>query len=62
MGYDVRPLVTMEEKATFLDKAVEKEYLLFLEHDPVNELCTVTKTEKGIRLKEVLKFGDVFGS
>jgi hypothetical protein len=52
----------MEEKATFLDKAVEKEYLLFLEHDPVNELCTVTKTEKGIRLKDVLKFGDVFGS
>ncbi len=62
MGYDVRPLVTMEEKALFLEKAVEEEYFLFLEHDPVNELCTVVQTEKGVRLKEVLKFGDVFGA
>ncbi len=62
MGYDIRPLLTVEEKAKFLQQAMEKDYFLFLEHDPVNEICTVKHTEKGARLKEVLKFNDVFGS
>lgn len=62
MGYDVRPLLTIEEKAKFLRQAVDGNYYLFLQHDPINEICTVEDTEKGIRLKEVLKFGEVFGS
>jgi glyoxylase-like metal-dependent hydrolase (beta-lactamase superfamily II) len=61
LGYDVRPLVTLEEKAKFLPQAVEEESFLFLQHDPVNELCTVQQTDKGIRLKEVLKLEEVFG-
>jgi glyoxylase-like metal-dependent hydrolase (beta-lactamase superfamily II) len=52
MGYDTRPLITLEEKGAFLSTAAEKEYVLFLEHDSVNECCTVEKTEKGIRLKD----------
>jgi glyoxylase-like metal-dependent hydrolase (beta-lactamase superfamily II) len=50
MGYDTRPLITLEEKGAFLHHAAEKEYVLFLEHDGVNECCTVEQTEKGIRL------------
>jgi glyoxylase-like metal-dependent hydrolase (beta-lactamase superfamily II) len=50
MGYDVRPLVTMEEKAAFLDRAVQDEYVIFFEHDAVNECCTLQQTEKGVRL------------
>jgi glyoxylase-like metal-dependent hydrolase (beta-lactamase superfamily II) len=61
MGYDVRPLLTLDEKSKFLLQAVEEDYFLFFQHDGVNELCTVRKTEKGVRLKEVLKFEDVFG-
>lgn len=61
MGYDVRPLVTMAEKAKFLEQALEGEYFLFFQHDPVNELCTITLNEKGIRLKEIMKLHDVFG-
>ena len=61
MSYDVRPLVTMEEKSKFLDQAAVEDYFLFLEHDPVNELCTVQQTEKGVRLKETLKVEEVFG-
>lgn len=53
MAYDVRPLLTLDEKAKFLSEAAEKQYVLFLEHDPVNECCTVEQTEKGVRLKEV---------
>lgn len=62
MGYDVRPLLTIEEKAKFLRQAVDGNYYLFLQHDPVNEICTVKDTEKGVRLKEVLQFDEVFGS
>jgi glyoxylase-like metal-dependent hydrolase (beta-lactamase superfamily II) len=52
MGYDTRPLITLDEKEKFMNKAAEEEYILFLEHDPINECCTVQKTEKGVRLKE----------
>ncbi len=62
MGYDVRPLLTIEEKAKFLRQAVDGNYYLFLQHDPVNEICTVKDTEKGVRLKEVLQFDEVFGN
>lgn len=52
MGYDTRPLITLEEKGRFLKEAAEKNYVLFLEHDGVNECCTVEQTEKGIRLSD----------
>ncbi|SFV29755.1 MBL fold metallo-hydrolase [Thermoflavifilum thermophilum] len=49
MAYDVFPLTTLEEKKSFLQEALEKEYILFFEHDPQIECCTVKMTEKGIR-------------
>ena len=49
MGYDVRPLLTMKEKSLFLEDAFEKDCLLFMEHDPKNEIVSLKKTEKGIR-------------
>ena len=52
MGYDTRPLLTMPEKAKFLNAAADNNYYLFLEHDAYNEIITVEKTEKGVRLKE----------
>ncbi|SNR52725.1 MBL fold metallo-hydrolase [Lutibacter flavus] len=60
MGYDTRPLLTMDEKAKFLNIAADKKYFLFLEHDAVNELCTVKHTEKGVRLNQIHKFNEVF--
>ncbi len=60
MGYDTRPLLTIQEKASFLQEAADQEYYLFLEHDAVNELCTVQHTEKGVRLKNTHKFTDIF--
>jgi glyoxylase-like metal-dependent hydrolase (beta-lactamase superfamily II) len=50
MGYDTRPLLTLEEKESFLNEAADNEYVLFFEHDSVNECCTVKRTEKGVRL------------
>ena len=59
MGYDTRPLITLDEKAKFMNEAADKEYILFLEHDAVNECCTVQHTEKGIRLKDTFRLSDV---
>lgn len=53
MGYDTRPLLTMPEKTKFMNMAAENNFYLFLEHDAHNEIITVEKTEKGVRLKEV---------
>lgn len=58
MGYDVRPLEAMKEKTAILQKAVELGDILYFEHDPFNEACTVQQTEKGIRLLEQVKLSD----
>ena len=55
MGYDTRPLITMEEKALFLQKAAAHNYTLFFEHDAVNECCTLQSTEKGVRQKDTFR-------
>ena len=60
MGYDTRPLLTLDEKELFLNKAADENYILFLEHDAHNELCTVQHTEKGIRLKNTHTFNEIF--
>jgi glyoxylase-like metal-dependent hydrolase (beta-lactamase superfamily II) len=52
MGYDTRPLISMVEKEAFLNRAAENDYILFFEHDPFNECCTLQKTDKGVRVKE----------
>lgn len=52
MSYDVRPLLTMEEKAALLQRAADENWVLVFEHDPVTEAATVERTERGIRLKE----------
>jgi glyoxylase-like metal-dependent hydrolase (beta-lactamase superfamily II) len=60
MSYDTRPLLTLEEKGSFLNKAADNNYYLFLEHDAKNEICTVKRTERGIRLDQTFKFKDIF--
>lgn len=62
MGYDTRPLITLEEKERFLLNAAKNEYILFLEHDSVNECCLLQETEKGIRLKSTHTFEEIFGA
>jgi glyoxylase-like metal-dependent hydrolase (beta-lactamase superfamily II) len=59
MGYDTRPLLTLPEKAKFLNTAAENNYYLWLEHDAHNQIITVEQTEKGVRLKEVFRCEDI---
>ncbi len=59
MAYDMFPMKTLAEKKIILNEAAEKNYILYLEHDPVNECCTVQMTEKGIRLKDIFKLSEL---
>ena len=59
MGYDVRPLLTMKEKKLFLDDAEKNNWLLFLEHDPYNEVVSLKKTDKGVRLNSSYSFKEL---
>ncbi|MEN9523106.1 MAG: hypothetical protein RL065_1483 [Bacteroidota bacterium] len=58
MGYDMRPLVTLQEKEVFLKEAAEKNYTLFFEHDNMNECATVKQSEKGIILDTKFALND----
>ena len=60
MGYDTRPLTTLKEKGAFLSFAEKNDYVLFLEHDSVNECCTLKNTEKGVRLERSFDFNELF--
>lgn len=60
MGYDTRPLITLDEKEKFLNLAADNNYYLFLEHDAHNEIISVKHTEKGVRLNEVFSCKDIF--
>ncbi len=59
MGYDTRPLLTLKEKDTFLRRAVEDQFILFLEHDAHHMCCTLKQTEKGVRLDQTFDLEDI---
>jgi glyoxylase-like metal-dependent hydrolase (beta-lactamase superfamily II) len=47
MAYDIKPLESMRDRQLFLEQAIKNDFILFFEHDPINECCTVTKNERG---------------
>lgn len=49
MSYDVRPLLTLQEKERIFSRALAEDWTIFLEHDPIHECVTLQQTEKGIR-------------
>lgn len=60
MGYDTRPLLTLDEKELFLNTAADENYYLFLEHDAYNQIITVKHTDKGVRLDKTFTSQDIF--
>ncbi|MDB5222770.1 MAG: fold metallo-hydrolase [Chitinophagaceae bacterium] len=59
MAYDTKPLQTLEEKKLFLTEAQQENYILFFEHDPEIECCTLQLTEKGIRSRDTFALSDI---
>ena len=60
MGYDTRPLITLDEKETFLNMAANNNYYLFLEHDAHNEIITIEHAERGYKIKNTFTSQDIF--
>jgi glyoxylase-like metal-dependent hydrolase (beta-lactamase superfamily II) len=58
-GYDIRPLVSMDEKELFIKEALDNDYILFFEHDPVYECCSLQQTERGIRMKDSFRLNEL---
>ena len=54
-------MITLKEKEVFMNQAADDEYVLFFEHDPKIECCTVHHTEKGVRLRDTYSLSEVFG-
>lgn len=59
MAYNIDPMLTLEEKSSFLKEAAEKNYVLFFQHDAYTECCTVTETPKGIRENKKFRLADL---
>jgi glyoxylase-like metal-dependent hydrolase (beta-lactamase superfamily II) len=59
MAYDMFPLTTLQEKKAFLQEALQNNFILFFEHDPLNECCTLSMTEKGIRAKDTFRLEEM---
>lgn len=59
MAYDMFPMTTLEEKEAFLKEALENNYILYFEHDPYTECCTLKQTEKGIRLDKTFTLAEL---
>jgi len=59
MAYDMQPLITLNEKKVFLNNALANDYILFFEHDPKYECCTLHQTDRGIRPKDFFKLEDI---
>ncbi len=56
MGYDLQPLVTVKEKIEILKKALDENWKLIFEHDPITAYATLEDTDKGIRIKDKYEF------
>ncbi len=55
MGYDIQPLVTVEEKKKYLKLAADEKWILYFGHDPDYALATIKHSEKGIVQDEVFE-------
>jgi len=49
MAYDMRPLVTLEEKTILLEEAAANNTIFYFEHDLKTECCSLVKTDRGVK-------------
>jgi glyoxylase-like metal-dependent hydrolase (beta-lactamase superfamily II) len=59
MSYDMQPLMSLQEKQEILERAYTEGWYLYFEHDPINEMCTLQKTDKGIRALSFLSLSEL---
>jgi glyoxylase-like metal-dependent hydrolase (beta-lactamase superfamily II) len=59
MAYDMRPLDTLKEKATMLTEAAKNNWVLFFEHDPKIECCTLKEENGRIKINETFALSEI---
>ncbi len=59
MAYDTRPLLTLEEKKSFLTEACNRDWVLFFEHDPQIECCTLAQKDAKIVTRDIFRVTDL---
>jgi glyoxylase-like metal-dependent hydrolase (beta-lactamase superfamily II) len=58
MGYDLYPVVTLEEKRLYLSDAVTNNWIIFFEHDPYIQSAKIGLSDKGFFVKESFVIND----
>ncbi|MBI4810784.1 MAG: MBL fold metallo-hydrolase [Ignavibacteriales bacterium] len=56
MGFDLNPLITLEDKKKFLKRAVDENWIIFFEHDPDTIAGKIKRTEKGYMFDSPVEF------
>lgn len=57
MGYDLNPLILIEEKMKYLTQASQKKTYLFFEHDPYCDVATFVKKDTDFAVEERFLLG-----
>jgi glyoxylase-like metal-dependent hydrolase (beta-lactamase superfamily II) len=58
MGYDLYPLVTLEEKRFYIGEAVKNDWVIIFEHDPFLQSAKIGLSDKGFFVKESFVIND----
>ena len=58
MAYDLHPARTMLEKSKLLKKMYDEEWILFFEHDPFYQACTIDMRGKYYGIKSIVKISE----
>lgn len=56
MGYDIQPLILLNEKKKLLHQALDENWILFFEHDPLTEACRLKPGKKYIEKGDAVVF------
>lgn len=59
MAYDMRPMDTLKEKHILLNEAVANNWVLYFEHDPKNECCTLQLIDGRIKVKDIFPLTEI---
>jgi glyoxylase-like metal-dependent hydrolase (beta-lactamase superfamily II) len=58
MGFDLQPLLTLDEKRKYLTEAVKNDWIIFFEHDPFLQSAKIGSSDKGFFVKESFQIND----
>ena len=59
MGYDMKPIQTLNEKKEFLKKAVDQSWYIFMEHDAEHEIITLKNEDGKYSMDQSMKISDI---